>query len=363
MTTSVPDLQDFRSQFEALAREVYAQGEIIAFELDRRPHMDVMRIKVAETAISWQIHLFYPLHQRFVAAGHAAAKAAGHVPTAQLLPDWMMLQHEVARLRFALNKWNRIQVLIGRQSPPQRRSLVGRPANAGEAHVTALRANDALVERLQRVLNPREQTEEAEANGCYDDVPLPQSAFASLMTASARLLKAQGKHDGIRFIDVGCGGGLKVVSALEFFGEATGLEVDPAYAKSARKLVKAVDDPRARIVEGDALEFGAFDQFDIVFLFRPIRDPERMRALEQKITRTVQPGTLLVAPYEDFLHQSAELGCAPVIDQVFLAGGSKRSAASLRRRAEWIGPNVTSSTPPLVDLWHPIEMASHRLGF
>jgi SAM-dependent methyltransferase len=91
---------------------------------------------------------------------------------------------------------------------------------------------------------------------------------------------------GPKFLDVGCGTGTKMVLARELFGlEPWGVEIDPDMAARAAN--------RGTVVPGDALNFPDYRVFDIIWLYRPFRQPGFQRNLETLIRREMKPGAIL----------------------------------------------------------------------
>lgn len=365
MPADHPSLAEAQTRLQSIADRIHAQCEVIARELDRSRKMDRARVAAAQNAITREIN---NVHQ-FVAVFNAAYHAAGEEMDTtggvrRIIPtDWLATSAHVGHMRNWANGWRDILQLVAEQCPPRRRPLDLPPERSWPVLAASTGAADRVVNRLHKVLNPHEQTEAAAAHGCFQDIALPHSRFSALALSAWRILKAQKHAAPTRFIDVGCGGGLKVLSALEFFDEATGLEFDPAYVDAARDLLDKAAAEDARIVHGDALEFDDYGAFDVIYLYRPIRDTEKLWALEERIAASAAPGTLLIAPYEMFAPRSEKLGCAPVCNFIYLAGSNARQAASLRREAEFAGANIDPAKRPLRSIWDPILAASRRRGF
>jgi protein-L-isoaspartate O-methyltransferase len=224
---------------------------------------------------------------------------------------------------------------------------------------------DRLVDRLHRVLNSKSQSGDAEARGCYGDIGLPSSLFAQLMHAAYRVLLAQGKRSDTAFVDVGCGGGLKVLTASALFDHAVGLEFDTGYASSARRLFKSARAETCEVLRTDALTCEGYGAFDVIYLYRPMEDADAMSALEERILEQAQPGAIVVAPYRGFLERHTAFDCAHIADALFLARATKSEARRLRRRAEFIGTALPLAKPVNAppSIWDPVLSASHSNGF
>jgi SAM-dependent methyltransferase len=118
---------------------------------------------------------------------------------------------------------------------------------------------------------------------------------------------------GSFFLDVGCGPGTKMRIAQTLFGmNVRGVEINSDMADEARKYF---NDPGA-VVTGDALQllpdYHPFDVFDLVWLYRPFRDPVSETRLEQKITDSMKPGAILAGSGWEI--DPAGLGWQPIVD-------------------------------------------------
>lgn len=92
-------------------------------------------------------------------------------------------------------------------------------------------------------------------------------------------------------IDVGCGGGDKLLRFLEL--EPTlkvyGLEHHPTMCSLAAYMV-----PQATIIQSDALHFSAYELFDLVYMFWPICDTRMMFRLKHRVKRFMKQGATLI---------------------------------------------------------------------
>jgi SAM-dependent methyltransferase len=97
---------------------------------------------------------------------------------------------------------------------------------------------------------------------------------------------------GREFLDVGCGPGTKMLLARDFFGmEACGIEINPEMAAAA----EAVGGVRV----GDALRVpdGVYENFDLIWLYRPFRDAQLEEQLEARIMDEMKPGAILAGAH------------------------------------------------------------------
>ncbi|MBE3639613.1 methyltransferase domain-containing protein [Mangrovicoccus algicola] len=289
----------------------------------------------------------------------AGDRAAG----AEAARAWAQLGMPVNQLRLELNRWPVIDAMLRPQVRHRRQPLIDDPDRLPPVAAMRERVSDRLFAQLHALLNEEEQDPAAREHGCFADIPLAQSLFLREMHAARRCLIAARPGRPMRFLDIGCGAGLKVISAAPYFDRCAGLEYDPGYAARARGLFAGLPHDRCRVIEGDALSFAGYGDFDVLYFFRPMRDDATLARLEARIAAGARPGTLLVAPYRIFATRAADLGCAHVAGHVWLAGADARRADRLRRAAEAIGtglPLDSDGNVPLV--WDPLVRASRLRG-
>lgn len=114
------------------------------------------------------------------------------------------------------------------------------------------------------------------------------------------------------FLDVGCGPGTKMQIARDLFGfHVTGVEIDTTMVFDAAKLLA---EGEAEIEHADALTMGTgyYGQFDLIWLYRPFRDPDRELALEILITESMKPGAVIAGGSWEL--NIPGLGWIPVVD-------------------------------------------------
>lgn len=203
----------------------------------------------------------------------------------------------------------------------------------------------------------------AREQACFPDIGLPNSDFHAHMHAAYRLSLAQKRQAPVRFLDVGCGGGLKVYSALRYFDKGYGFDLDEAYVDAGRRLFDMDDTVEGHVFADDALTFEGYGDFDVIYFYRPISDDALLHDLERRIAETARPETILIAPYITFPQRHEELGCGRVAGAVYLANTSQKKADAWRRKAERIGVHVHKPEPPgLQSIWTPLIALSRANG-
>jgi SAM-dependent methyltransferase len=133
---------------------------------------------------------------------------------------------------------------------------------------------------------------------------------------------------GEHFLDVGCGPGTKMQIAEALFGmTAWGIEIDKDMADEARKEFGT------QVATGDALEFSLiYEDADLIWLYRPFRDPAAEYKLEQHIIGKMKPGAILAGGMWDT--DVAALGWQVIVDDCIISPGG---AAQIIRGA-WQKP-------------------------
>lgn len=172
-------------------------------------------------------------------------------------------------------------------------------------------------------------------NGQYDDIAYPVADFLRLLLLARRVAVALGKAE-VRFLDVGCGTGLKVLMAAEMFGQTDGLEYLPGLAQAAETLLHRAGS-RSHILTADALQFDGFGDYDLIYFYKPIHTPKDLADMEARIAAQVKSGTILIAPYAGFAHRAEALGCFAIAGFVHIKGITGKDLDRLKRRAEWAG--------------------------
>jgi SAM-dependent methyltransferase len=113
-------------------------------------------------------------------------------------------------------------------------------------------------------------------------MPFPMSAYILLLDEA--FLAAPGN----RFLDVGAGVGSKMLRARDTYGlDITGIEIVPEYAAEAGRAGLDV-----RL--GDALDFRDYGDYDLIWLYRPFRDPGLQADLERIIWDQMAPGAIVM---------------------------------------------------------------------
>ena len=104
----------------------------------------------------------------------------------------------------------------------------------------------------------------------------------------ALLAEAIPATTGSRFLEIGAGIGTKMLLAREIFGlDVTGIEISDEHAQAA--LSQGLD-----VLTCDALDFTGYGAYDLIWFYRPVRDPDLQAALEKAVWDGMSPGAVVI---------------------------------------------------------------------
>ena len=356
---------DFLAELQRIRGSFIEEVRTLTDEVSKGTKMDPAKIDATGHRIAKKCRE-YPLFMNRMNAVrvHQEQEAEARDDLLNIRREWGELTARSGLFWREVNQWDAVHRLVRRQADSRKKRLPLYDKKLAGTTSVQLDLSDALFATLHSVFNPNEQSEESKAHGCYADIALPNSQFHKHMHAAYRIALAQNGEVPERFLDVGCGCGLKVLSAVRFSREAHGLDYQQSYVDVAQNLIGALRCEQADVFQADALTFEGYDDYDVIYFYRPMADDEKMIALERRIVETAKPGTVLIAPYLGFAARHVELGCGCVSDRVFLTQTSPKQADQVRKDAEKIGPDVVSpSERKLSTIWTPLLEASRKRGF
>ncbi|MEL6807373.1 MAG: methyltransferase domain-containing protein [Pseudomonadota bacterium] len=278
------------------------------------------------------------------------------------------LKFDARAIRRQLLDWSRVSLIVERQHVPpdtdlvQVSELIHGPRDVLD-HVTAL-----FLHAMHKVANPSEhiQSADAEEDGLHRDIPLPMSQFSSLIGAAYRLCLAQRKTHPLRFLDVGSGGGTKVLAATTCFDICHGLEYEAHTVATGTQLLTGLGADRCTLFHGNAFEFEDYGSYDVIYFFRPMQSNPDMIAMEARILAQARPGTILCVPGEMATPDHDAAGARNVSGHVYVTGLSADEVAQLHVAARHIGtsiPGFTKTPPRDSALLEPLLAACARNGY
>ena len=159
-----------------------------------------------------------------------------------------------------------------------------------------MRQLSETIEALEKVLSfEGDKHEQAKGEkGQYKYIPFSPSEFCNQMS----LVNGYLGHDSVRFVDVGCGIGTKVVLGclcLKNYskGESfNGIEITPEYCEVAERLLERNTIP-GTIYNQDALKTN-YSPWNVIYFYSPLSNVELEKRLEARILKTALPGTVIV---------------------------------------------------------------------
>ena len=277
-----------------------------------------------------------------------------------------VLQRELKMARKRLNSWKRIEAIVREQCNPEKTDLRSlRPQFLAPMTIEGA-ISDLFIDSFHKFANPNPQGDDGYDHDCFADIPLPMNYFAALISVAYRVCLAQKRARPMRFLDVGSGGGTKVLAATTCFEICHGLEYDKAYADAGAHMLNCVMPKRCTNIHGDGLTFEDYSDYDVIYFYRPMRNFDLLRQMEKRIIETSRPGTVIVAPYDIVRDNKGDLGCIEISDSVFVTGITEEEAETLREEASYIGNGVL----PVQDLegeaigyWRELLRVSAANGF
>lgn len=350
---------DYAGMIAACEERCVRAGTELAERLARRDPADHDRIRSICREMSFTVHRANVMLVEIQRAQAAArAQASDRAEEIEVSRRWHDVVFAAASLRRTVTHWPGVQTMLAKQAPPERRPLY--PAPEVDPVRRAERATtDDLMSVLHVMFKGAAQSEVAEAHGCHDDIPMAHGDFVEHLHAAHRVVLALGHARPVRFLDVGCGGGMKVLSAARIFDAADGLEYDPAHAAAARWLMERASFLGCRIFEGDALSFDGYADYEVIYAYRPLQDAEKAAQMERRIAAAAPKGTVLLLP----LAVDPPETCARIEGPLHVNGLSPEEAAELKASAELMGPAIRARAKTQVPpAWRPVLSASRDNG-
>lgn len=258
--------------------------------------------------------------------------------------------------------WEKVPMLLERLATPYHRPLVTEEMASGVDRQSDLMSY--LMQAMHALANPIAEDRAHTRANQFPDIGLSGGYFTNLMQAAYRITRARRLDGLVRFLDVGCGGGTKMIVASHFFEVADGLEYNSDYVAHAERTLELARAEGCTIIEGDALTFNDYSSYDVIYAFRPLSDRVMLAELETTILDQAKPGTLIIAPMGQSYAQSdraTHLG-----DVLYMAHTTAAEAATLRERAEAIGPDwqvQDAMVDQALGFWAPLIAVACQNGF
>lgn len=268
--------------------------------------------------------------------------------------------------RHRANSWLRLANLIEQQLEVSYQPLIKIPRASDPVELQHLVVLNEMYRSFHKLANPFTQDPEATEQSFFADIPLAATEFVEYAHAAYRVCLAQRRPLPLRFLDVGCGGGTKVVMAASFFGRTDGLEYDKGYAQAAQATLAQTGPANSQVFIGNALSFDTYADYDVIYFYRPIANEERRKLLEDRIARSARAGTVLIAPFNDFSDERDSLDCQRIAGPIYVTGVDAAAAQALLADAEATGISVPTRDfmiQPQTGYLTPLVLASLANGY
>jgi SAM-dependent methyltransferase len=113
-------------------------------------------------------------------------------------------------------------------------------------------------------------------------MPFPMFDFIALVA------EALPEAPGDSFLEIGCGVGTRMLLAREIYGlDVHGFDRVPEYVAQARGFGLSAE-------VADALEYGDYGKFDLLWFNRPFADRALQRKLEVTVWEAMKPGAVVI---------------------------------------------------------------------
>ncbi len=120
----------------------------------------------------------------------------------------------------------------------------------------------------------------------YDNISSSYAKFCKGLKEIKKFNKQRGKNHKLKFLDVGCGLGIKPLLAKFANFESYGIDLNPDYCAIATSLGIEVECV-------NALEYQKYNLFDVIYWYLPIKKPLKEFDLELKIFKEANSGAIL----------------------------------------------------------------------
>lgn len=356
-----PRAAQLMHELNKIIAQTETQIAAIADELKKGPNTDPHAIRMVANDLGITTRNFFTF-AALVQQGPDVPVETSAVPTYPNNIPWHSLVYKVRQTTSALNQWPTLQTLINAHLDFEPGTLYPMLPEGCGAIDQQQRALDQVFDVFHAMINPNKQDQNANEQGAFADIPLTQSIFIKHVQAACRVTRVQNLDRPARFIDVGCGGGLKVLTAAQYFSPCDGLDLDPGYVQAAQTFMQKANQPTSTIYEANALTFDQYDQYDVIYFFRPIKDEDLLRQLEERIATTARRHCILIVPYLVPSSRFEDLGCAKIAGSLYLTHATEEEAEALRISAETVGPYPPDAELRVEAIWHPIESALRNMG-
>ncbi|MBW2078278.1 MAG: class I SAM-dependent methyltransferase [Deltaproteobacteria bacterium] len=205
----------------------------------------------------------------------------------------------------------------------------------GDIHARYFEALLQTLNVFDKYLSRVSQSKECQEYGCFKYISFNEKKFFAQMHRASIILDILNRKDRARFLDVGCGIGTKVFITSTLFAGADGVEVDRNYIEIAKKIHASSSrefTKNIKFIGGDALKFSYYEDYDVIYLYRPFNDPRRQNELEEKIAREAKENAIIVGTLCKFYNLPEELRPQMVFTNGYLKSSAQQFVERIRLR-------------------------------
>jgi len=275
---------------------------------------------------------------------------------------------ELKAIRKNLSLWSRVRPIVTAQLAPEPRSLIESDVASNREPAVLDQVVSLFLQSMHILANPtsESQGDQARRHGCHRDIPYPIYRFSRTIGAAHRICLALRRQRPLRFLDVGSGGGTKVLAATTCFDRCDGLEYDEDAVTTGRRFLEILAPERCRLIHGDALEFSDYGAYDVIYFYRPLMDSKKLLEMEERIVSQATRGTVLLKVGGIGKDLLPDMGAHEVADQVYVNGMSEDEAFELAETAKQMGrmiPGFKRRSLSGRGYWRPLLQVSARNGY
>jgi len=279
-----------------------------------------------------------------------------------------IVQKDLKAAKTRLGLWSRVKPIVSAQLLSERRELIEDGMVSNHEPGVLDQVVSLFLKSMHKIANPTadKQGEAARSHGCHRDIPYPMHSFSQLIGAAHRVCLALRRQRPLRFLDVGSGGGTKVLAATTCFDLCDGLEFDENTVTTGRRFLDLLAPERCRLIRGDALRFLDYGAYDVIYFCKPMKDSLKLSEIEQRILSQAKRGTVLLKVGGTGVDELPSRGAHELADQVYVTGMSEDEASELARTAERMGSMIPGfDRNPLSGqgYWRPLLEVSARNGY
>jgi len=278
------------------------------------------------------------------------------------------IRKDLKAARKRLGLWARIKPVVRAQLLSEPRDLIEHEWVSNREPGVLDQVVSLFLQSMHIIANPRShrQSDAARRHGCHRDIPYPMYRFSQKIGAAHRVCLALRRQRPLRFLDVGSGGGTKVLAAATCFDRCDGLEYDELAVTSGRRFLEILAPERCRLIHGDALQFSDYGSYDVIYCYKPMMESPRLAEMEQQILSQARRGTVLIRVGVSGRDDSPPRGAPALADEVYIVGMSEDEATGIAEAAERMGPMIPgfeNRTFSGQGYWRPLLEVSARNGY